>query len=413
MTMHPAQTVLRSLVLSVPILLAVQPSPLCGGDNPSVRTLADANTAFGLDLFAQLRTLEGNLFFSPFSISCALGMTAAGASGETQLEMQETLRLPDNADSAFERLLDALSPDSSETGALLRIANSLWPQAGEQLRQPFKHTVETVFGAGIVPLDYQRDTEGARRTINAWVADRTHNRIPELLGEGVLTPMTRMVLANAIYFKGDWSLPFDPELTRNAPFYVSPADPVDVPMMFREDQFAYAEDTRAQWVELTYAASDIAMTILLPRPGEDLYAIEAALCRTSIADRHAALESRTVELRLPRFRINTRFLLNQPLQALGMKRAFSPDKADFSGMRETRDDLHIDTVVHQAFVEVDETGTEAAAATAVAMRMTAIQPSPAIFRADRPFLFWIRHVPTGTLLFMGRLADPSGQPNAS
>lgn len=363
---------------------------------------------FGLKLFDTLRASPGNLFFSPFSIAAALSMTAAGATGETQSEMRDVLGQadPDTADPAFDRLLTALAQASNDDGPLLRIANGIWPQAGETLHPAFRETVVSRYRAAIEPLHYRHDPEAARRTINAWVARQTADRIPELMGDGSVSPMTRMVLANAIYFKGNWQAPFNPAMTREAPFHISPTHSVTTPLMFQESRFPYAEDDTAQWIELPFTGDQLTLVALLPRTADGLPALEAQLTPDRLAQWHAALQPQNVQILLPRFRIDWRATLNRELQTLGMRRAFDPAHADFSGMRETRDDLHIDLVVHQAFVEVDETGAEAAAATGVGMRVTSVAPPAPLFQADRPFLFWIRHVPTDTLLFLGRLAVP-------
>jgi serpin B len=369
--------------------------------------LVAGNTRFALELYDQLRKEDGNLFFSPFSLSTALAMTYAGARGDTAAEMARVLHFdltPERLHPAFARLQRQLDVSEGEdAGYRLYVANALWPQEGYAFLPEFLTLCQTYYRAGLQAVDFVGATEKARQTINRWVEQRTEDKIKELLKPGVVTPLTMLVLTNAIYFKGDWAAQFDKAETRDAPFTLLDRKQVSVPLMNQSGEFRYAEDADIQVVELPYAGEALSMVVLLPRQADGLPALEKSLNARKLADWLSKLRPRTVRVALPRFKMTSDFQLNDVLQALGMRDAFT-GAADFSGMTGSRE-LFIGAVIHQAFVDVNEEGTEAAAATAVVMLKGSLPPA---FRADHPFLFLIRDMRSGSILFLGRVMNPTG-----
>lgn len=370
------------------------------------------NTEFATDLYAKLRTQDGNLFFSPYSISTALAMTYGGARGETAEQMATALHfdLPEGELApAFGELQGGLNAVQSEGYVQLAVANSLWPQAGYKFRQDYLDLCDKYYGTSIQPVDYIGNTEGARQTINAWVEKKTNDKIVDLLKPGALTRETRLTLVNAIYFKGSWVNKFKPEATHDEPFHVSPETSVTAPLMHQTDEFGYAEFPYLQVLELPYTGGEVSMVVLLPRTVDGIGKLEAQLTPPNLAKWTAPLESQQVQVFLPKFKATSEFSLGRTLAEMGMPDAFIYGKADFSGMDGARD-LYISKVVHKAYVDVDEEGTEAAAATGVvmtrALAMPDEQPIP-VFRADHPFLFLIRDNQTGSILFLGRVMDPT------
>lgn len=371
--------------------------------------LAAGNTAFAVDLYHQLRSIEGNLFFSPYSISTALAMTYAGARGNTEAQMARVLHFDldhltqEALHSAFAALEEHMAQIQGKGDVALHVANSLWPQAGYAFLAAFIDLCRRCYGVTITSVDYAADTEGARQQINAWVEEKTRDKIKELLKPPHVTPWTTLILVNAIYFKGNWAKQFDKKETDDGAFYLATGDPVSVPMMSQKARFGYQETEDLQVLELPYAGGDLSMLVLLPQARDGLPALETALTAENLALWTQYLERVTVQVALPRFKLSGEFDLGETLQAMGMVDAFGA--ADFSGMTGQRD-LFISEVVHKAFVEVNEEGTEAAAATAVLMKRSIPPPTP-VFRADHPFLFLIRENNTGSVLFLGRVADPS------
>ncbi len=368
--------------------------------------LVRGNTGFALALYQQLSSESGNLVFSPFSISAALAMTYAGASGETAMEMAEVLRftLPEmRLHSAFQALLERLQDEQRE--GEFALANALWGQQGYGFCEVFLELLGSRYGAGLQEVDYTTDPEAARKAINTWVAEITRDRIAELLSPNALDELTRLVLVNAIYFQGGWAFPFEPGRTTSADFHLQEDRVIEVPMMAREGPFPYAEFDALQVLEMPYEGEDLSMVVLLPRRGVALPELEAAFTTENLMRWIGALDTQPVAVRFPKFTVRSGFSLVETLSAMGMSLAFS-HQADFSAMG-GRSELVIDDVIHQAFVEVDEQGTEAAAATAVVMaERSALAPSPVEFRADRPFVYLLRDRATGSILFMGRVTDP-------
>jgi serpin B len=384
--------------------------------------LVAGNSAFAFDLYQGLCAAEqaepGNLFFSPYSISLALAMTYAGARGETERQMAETLRFPLGQEqlhptlNALDRALAqrASSVDAEEgRGFQLNVVNSLWGQAGYSFLPAYLDLLAEHYGAGLRTLDFAQAPEEARQTINSWVGEQTQERIQNLIRQGLITPETRLVLVNAIYFNAAWHHPFDEALTREGTFYLldaasSGGTSIDVPMMRQVEYFPFAEGAGYQAIELPYVGREMAMVILLPDRGQ-LQAFEETLDAKRLEAILADMEHSNVRLTMPKFEYDASLELGQTLIEMGMPAAFGLGTADFSGMDGTRN-LAIGEVVHKAFVAVDEAGTEAAAATAVMMLESAAPDQPLEVTVDRPFVFLIRDVQSGTILFLGRVLDP-------
>jgi serpin B len=372
--------------------------------------LVENNTAFALDLYRILGAREGNLFFSPYSLSTALAMTYAGARGATAAQMADALHFPPDSNRLhplFADLQQRLNAIQSEGDVRLHSANALWIEKTYSILPDFLDTNRTFYNAGVFQADFVHQTESTRLEINQWTADKTNDRIPELIPPDILTELTRMVLTNAVYFFGEWASPFNPEATRDADFFVTPDSPVQAPLMYKTGRFGYAEDESCQALEIPYKGGDLAMLILLPRRKGGLAGLEKTLGPAKLSRLSTDLKTIDVRAFVPRFKQTGTFSLEEALGSLGMIDAFTRD-ADFTGM-EPRGELFVSTVCHQAFVSVDEAGTEAAAATAVVMALKAAMPlgEPPTFRADHPFIFLIRDIKTGTVLFLGRLVNPS------
>ncbi|MBN1267382.1 MAG: serpin family protein [Anaerolineales bacterium] len=376
--------------------------------------LVQGNERFAFDLYKSLQSTEGNLFFSPYSISLALAMTYAGAEGDTAQQMAEVMHfsLPQaDLHPAFNMLdLELASRGEGAQGRdgegfRLHVVNALWGQQGYSYLTGFLDSLSRNYGAGMNFVDYAGDSEAARQEINAWVEGQTEDRIQELIGKGLLDELTRLVLTNAVYFNAAWMSPFDSGNTVDGGFNLLDNTQVPVPMMQQVADFRYAAKDGWQAVELPYIGGELSMLILLP-DGDQLEQFEASLYPDVFEDMISRLSIRNIALKIPVFETSSAFSLSQTLQQMGMTDAFTED-ADFSGMDGTRE-LFISAVLHKAFISVDESGTEAAAATAVVMSLKAVMDPPLEVSVDRPFLFLIRDNPTGTILFMGRILDPTG-----
>jgi serpin B len=391
--------------------LARDSSPLVG-ENDS-RELSLGNSTFALDLYQTLRDGEGNLFFSPYSISLALAMTYAGARGETERQMAQVLHfsLPQEV---LHKAFNVLDLELESRGAeideqegdpfRLNIANSIWGQRGHEFLPEFLDTLAMNYGAGMRIVDYIAGAEEARQAINQWVYDQTEEKIKDLIQPGLIDELTRLVLVNAIYFNASWFSPFAEEATHDGAFHLIDGGQVQVPMMFQEEGFNYSEGDGYQAIELPYVGQEMAMVILLPEMG-NFEAFERNLDLERLSGILDEMSHQSVMLTMPRFEYESEFKLKETLMKMGMQAPFT--QADFSGMDGTRD-LFISEVVHKAFVSVDETGTEAAAATAVMMRFTSAPSMPVEMSVDRPFIYLIRDVKTGSILFMGRVLNPEG-----
>ncbi len=368
-----------------------------------------AANRFTVDLFRELAAADsgGNLFASPFSVSTALSMTYAGAAGVTQAEMAGVLRYAEtqeNIHPSYGALIESLDRGSALGGYRLCVANRLWGQDGYAFLEPFLGVCADEYKAGLGTLDFAADPDGSRRTINLWVEEKTENRIRDLLPAGSVTSLTRLVLTNAIYFKGRWENRFDKNATVTSTFLRDGTDAIHVPMMHQEAAFGYARADGVSLLEMDYEGGDLSMLVVLPDAADGLAEMVASLTDERLAAWIAALGKTKVIVDLPRFGFTSSFSLNDVLGGMGMPSAFDPGLADFSGMTGTRE-LYIQAVVHKAFVLTDEEGTEAAAATGITVGITSVPEYPA-FRADHPFLFAIRDKVTGAILFVGRVTDP-------
>lgn len=387
----------------------------CGHDkisylnSPRPTDAAAANDQFAWDLYAKLRQQPGNVFFSPLSASVALSMAAVGARGQTLSQMMQVLHLPSQFGEQFRVLLQQLrtvAPGHPQ----VKLADAIWAQEGMPLQDDFVAAVADNFGSQPGSLDFTADPEGARQSINDWAADQTNQRITNLLPPGSITPRTRMVLANAIYFLGKWASEFSPEATRDGDFTLSAGAQITTPLMWQNNYYNYYDGGTFQALEIPYQGGDKSMVVLLPRQQGGLAALEQQLSAGNVAEWLRRMQSRNVNLTLPKFNITTGSMsLAQILQQLGMTDAFS-GHADFSGIT-TAGPLQISDVIQKAYVTVAEGGTEAAAVTGVVVGVTAcpvrpVSPPPIEFRADHPFVFLIRDNQTGSTLFAGRVERP-------
>jgi serpin B len=394
--------------------LARSDVPRASADPAAAIDAASSVNAFGFDLYRAVEAGQGvDVVISPASVAIALAMARAGARGETATQMDTVLRSlgADQGAAAINALDQALSSRSGTYRAndghnydlTLTVANAPYAQRDEAWQQPFLDALAQRFGAGVRLVDYRTDAEGARQQINSWVDDQTHQRIPELIGPGVLDALTRLVLVNAIYLKAPWATPFDPQITKPGTFTHLDGSTVEVPMMAMSDKFSYAEGAGWRAVELPYVGDSLAMTIVVP---DNLADFVRGLDADSFAQVTSALSTHEVVLTMPRFNAETKANLADLLAQLGMPLAFDPDQADFSGMT-TQDQLYISDVIHQANISVDEKGTEAAAATAVVMEASAAPGDLVTLNVDRPFVFALRDLSTGAILFLGQIVDPA------
>ena len=374
-------------------------------------TLAADDLAFAVDMHLALRGQEaGNFVFSQTSISTALAMLYAGAATTTAAEMAATLHFslpPDRLHPAFDALDLALTTPPAGAGAdafRLAVANSIWLQDGFVVLPSYLDTLAENYGAGMFVEDFMADPEGARKAINGWVSDQTEAQIPELFPMGSIVPLTRLVLANAVFFHGDWKVPFNKSQTMNATFH-APTGDVSVPTMIGEHDAKLWGGGGAGWsaAALDYVGDTTSMIIVVPDAGT-FDAFEAGLTASGLGPILAGSQNVAAggDLLMPKFKFDTSVDLNATLSALGMPEAFSP-AADFSGI-DGAHDLSVQSVIHKAIIAVDEKGTTAAAATGVAIGTNAVVASLVV---NRPFLFFIRHNPTGAILFQGRVLDPS------
>ncbi|WFN34510.1 serpin family protein [Methanogenium sp. S4BF] len=378
--------------------------------------ILEANTLFAYDLYHTLSSdkeyAEQNIFFSPYSISTALALTYEGAKGATAEEIRSVFYFPvDDAvrQEGYAALIAGLnSPDAAY---MLSTANALWAEESYPFLPAYTGIAQQYYAAEVRNMDFISSPEESRLTINRWVEDRTEDRITDLIPQGAITPLTRLVITNAVYFKGTWVLQFDENKTQPAVFRTGQGKSVTVDMMQRTDDdaiYPYAETDDLQILRMPYeheSGKALSMLVLLPKDG-DITTAEAALGTTELAEAVSSMEERQVEVFFPKFTLETTYFLPDTLAVMGMPTAFG-DEADFSGMDNTRF-LFITDVIHKAFVEVNEEGTEAAAATAVIVgRAVSVESPVPVFRADHPFVFMITDDETGMLLFMGRVADPT------
>jgi serpin B len=395
-------------LLALLLFIAVVPTSAAPSKS-DMAAVVRGNNEFAFDLYAQLKQKDGNLFFSPQSISTALAMTYAGARGTTADEMAKTLHFTlkeDKLHPAFHALIEELNGAGKKRGYQLSVANALWGQKGYKFLPDFLQLTKKNYGAGLREVDFAGDTEGARKTINAWVEKETKDKIKDLLQPGILDSLTRLVLTNAIYFKGDWDRQFKKDLTRKEEFHVSADKKTEAMMMHDDGKFKYFDGGTFQALELPYKGKELSMVVLLPNKIDGLAEFEKTLTAAKVADWLPKLREQEVMVSLPKFKMTSEFSMKDTLAAMGIKQLFNPNGADLSGMDGTRN-LFVSAVVHKGYVDVNEEGTEAAAATGVVVTLRAAPAHP-VFRADHPFLFLIRDNRSGSVLFLGRVANPQG-----
>lgn len=382
-----------------------------------LETQVEGNNQFAFDLYHMLRDGSENIIYSPYSISAALAMVYAGAREDTANQMADTLHFElsqDELHPAFADLSQLVTSIESEyaDSFQLNVANAIWAQDGYPVLADYAALVDAHYGAGLQTLDFANATDEARITINDWVSDQTAGRIPELLAPGSLSPVSRLVLTNAIYFNASWLLLFNEDATEEEAFTLLDGTQIQVPMMHMSNQFTYIEGDNYQIIALAYQPNgEMEMMIVLPESGA-FDEVEAGLDGAwfqQVRDDFASWQSVwNVNLSMPRFGANLNADLSQALIEMGMPEAFTTD-ANFSGIADpatTGEPLFMSFVIHSAFIAVDEKGTEAAAATAVGLGGGGPPNEPFDFRVNRPFIYLIYHRQTGTILFMGRVLNP-------
>ena len=426
--------IVLALILLVPVIASIQLAQPAAGEvlqsdkeritSPNVTQtekalLVEGNSAFAFNLYQKLiKEVEGqdaNLFYSPYSISLALAMAYAGANGETAQQMAATLQFmleQARLHQAFNWLAAELAKRGEGAqgkdgkGFRLNIANAIWGQKDYEFLPAFLDVLAENYGAGLRILDFITETEKSRVAINDWVSNQTEGRIENLIPPGAISELTRLVLTNAIYFNAAWKHSFDEKMTTNGPFYLLNGGQVTVPMMKQTESFCYTAGEGYQAVELPYDGGELSMVILLPTSG-NFEAFEKGLQAQPVDAIISELQNTRVTLTMPKFEFKSQFSLKDTLSDMDMRDAFSPEDADFSGMT-GNPELFISDVVHKAFVAVDEAGTEAAAATAVIVGTTSVPTEPPVeVTIDRPFIFLIRDIETGSILFVGRVLNPA------
>lgn len=379
------------------------------------------STEFALDLLQKLTIQDKNLFFSPYNLTVSLAMVYAGARGDTAAQMAEALHFPANHKTLHAQVADIdeqLLAGNKQGQYELRIGNRIWSQKGFPLLQSFLDHVAAHYQSGIEQVDFSRG-EQTSQVINRWVQDQTGGLIKNLVNQGMFTPLTRVILTGAIYFKGMWLEPFLKFATQDEEFWVTPERTVRIPMMQQQVGAPYAEYSEVQVVALPYrylghrTQPDVSMIIVLPRTRGELDDISTQMQTRQLERWLNGLKSQQVKIFLPRFRIESSYSLREPIKELGMLNAFVPETADFSGMTQAKEPFWIGDLIQKAYVNVDEEGTEAAAVSMMHIYFTHVarkKPPPIpVFRADHPFLFLIRHNPSGSILFIGRVNNPQAE----
>ena len=381
-----------------------------GSTQSGIQQVVDANNQFAFELYSELDKAENsNIFYSPYSISSAIAMTYEGAKGQTANEMNSVFHFPESniLRPNFAAIYNGINKKTKAYE--LRTGNALWVQHDYPFLEDYTSRVEKYYGGKASNLDFIKETEKSRQTINSFIEEQTNNKIKDLIPSGALTPIMRLVLTNAIYFKGTWEWEFDKSDTREQDFKITPTNIVKTPMMFMDNdkaEFNYADIGDLQILELPYKGEEISMLILLPT--ENLGVIEPSLTAEKLKEwKNQMNEFKLDAIYLPKFEFDTKYFMKDTLSAMGMPTPFTWPGADFSGMDGT-EMLYIDKVIHQAYVKVDEKGTEAAAATAIMVGFGSAGPRN-VFRADHPFIFIIQERETGNILFLGRVVDPTKQ----
>ena len=371
--------------------------------------IAEGNNKFAIDLYSKLKSEDGNVFFSPYSISTAIGMTYPGAENETEKQIAKVFHFTEGQKEtckSFGMLQSHLNNIQKKENIKLAIANVIWTQEGVKFLQNYLDLLKKDFQSEINHADFRDpgNCEKARQEINSLVEKKTQGKIKETIPKGALNNKI-MVLVNAIYFKGDWQIKFNEKYTnKDGVFFPSPDKKITVPMMYQSKSFKYGEDESTMALELPYKGKETSMLILLPKEKDGIQALEKSLTYDYLQKLQKRMSKRKVDVLLPKFKIENEFELSKTLSGMGMKDAFLSSDADFSGML-GKEGLYISKAFHKAFVEVDENGTEAAATSVVTKTFQSARARP-VFKADHPFIFIIRENSTGTILFMGRMSNP-------
>ncbi|GAK51484.1 proteinase inhibitor I4, serpin [Candidatus Moduliflexus flocculans] len=404
---------MRQIIVIVIVLSCLWGNVGQAAEEQAVRQLVENNTNFALALYKAIAGEQrGNLFLSPYSISSALAMTYAGARGETEKQMAKTLRLSQDQAAvhpAFAEIASKITAINASGNVEITTANALWLQQNFQVLDAYLATIRAQYRGQLVSVNFAEAAEAARQQINAWIEEQTKQKIRELLPAGSISNLTRCVLTNAIYFKGKWANAFDPDATSDQPFWVSLDQEISVPTMHLQAPMKYAQIENMQIIELPYAGEDISLLLAISKARDGIGFLERHLAWDVLASWRRDIAMQEIELFLPKFSVTSQFGLAKTLQQMGMSNAFS-DRADFSGIEASKT-LSIADVMHKAFIDLNEEGTEAAGATGVVIGVTSVQePRPVpVVRADHPFFFLIQEKTTGSILFMGRVANPTAQ----
>jgi serpin B len=375
----------------------------------SISDIVNGNNQFALEMFSKLGDQQENVFFSPWSVYLALAMASEGAKGKTAKEMQQVMHFPENDSLRMQSFASAYDMfNAKDAGYILSTANALWVEKEYPLLSNFSADIEKYYHGTARNVDFKGATEDTRKTINSWVEERTNNKIKDLISPGGINLQTQLVITNAVYFNGLWVRSFDKNATKKGDFKTGDGRIIETPMMEslgKESLFNYTETGDMQMLELPYKGKKISMIILLPK-SDDISLLEKSLSIERLAEWKKGLREGQVDVYIPKFTFTAKYFMARNFEDMGMSTAFTPE-ANFSGIS-GRKDLFINEIIHQTFVDVNEEGTEAAAATAIAMpTMARDAPRIPVFNADHPFVFIIQDTETGNILFMGRVSDPS------
>ncbi len=392
------------LAFSLGILVLANSTSFLGENE---RSVVKASNEFAIDLYNKLKGEDENVFFSPFSVFDALSMTYAGAKGKTETQMAKVLHITlgqKEFHSAFSKIVKDIKSYAPKSQFTLNIANALWCQKGFNFLKEFTSTIDKYYGGDFFTLNFSNGKKAANK-INTWVGKQTNDKIKKIVGK--INPLTKLILTNAIYFKGKWVSGFSTSLTKPSTFYVDPNLKIKVPLMYQEANFNYMENNTFQALEMPYKGGDLSMIVLLSKDKYGINELEKSLSASSLKRWISEMSEQKIKVYFPKFKLETGYELEDALSSMGMPNAF--DNADFSGM-DGRKDLVISKVIHKAYIDVNEKGTEAAAVTSVVMVLTCSpnfsSPKVPIFRADHPFIFFIIDKSTGSTLFMGKITNP-------
>ncbi len=381
-------------------------------------TLVAVNNEFAFKFYKALKSDEKNIFFSPFSISLCLAMACVGARGATADQMASVMHFKEEPDlnASFNGIMRTLNDPSRSHNFELCVANALWLQEDYSVYPEYLEIIQNSYLGGLSRVDFKTNPEATRNLINSWVEEKTKNKIKELIKPGIISSLTRLILTNAIYFFSNWQHQFLPDLTSEAPFTLINGQQVKVPLMFQKRHYIYTENSEFQAIELPYLGGELSMVLFLPRKVDGIADMENKMTVKDLTGWISPPRSQEVKVYIPKFKITSEFYLAENLKSMGMVDAFELMKADFTGITPKNPDpllnLFLSEVIHKAFIDVNEQGTEAAAATATALLAGSPPGAPPpvpTFRADHPFLLLIRDIRTNSILFLGRIMDPRSE----